>query len=317
MNKPTEEVQNGCIRESDGKVSIYFDGYWIRYYAPPEDTLEEKKNLIESLGRRTFHHTERGINTPGDKLDLARRAFEEEAHPGRKRVKGAMLAGALFNRAVDIFTTIVELNAKGVIISESNDLMRECGENLKAALEHGKMVKHYSGEEGIDELWGEPFKAFTMPMQAFYESRYVKIAQTMRDIDEIAAKLEEVFADMPAFVGVTAIVRELAIAAKMEAETIRTDWVIFEVWPRFVAAMETVDNFVPQIRPHAPDRERNLVRKGRRLLMRGKDILNYIAGARVPMPKTKREYLWACDAYARAAERAGLVLPDMRVSHGS
>jgi len=209
------------------------------------------------------------------------------------------------------------LNAKGVIISDSNDLMRECGENLKAALEYGKMVKHYSGEEGIDELWGEPFKAFTMPMQTFYESRYIKIAQTMRDIDEIAAKLEEVFGNMPAFAGVVGKIRELAISAKMEAETIKSDWVIFEVWPRFVAAMEAVENFRPQVKPHAVDRERNLLRKGRRLLMQGKDVLNYIAGARVPMPKTKREYLEACDAYARAVERIGLTLPGMRVSHGS
>ena len=47
------------------------------------------------------------------------------------------------------------------------------------------------GEEGIDELWGEPFKAFTMPIEKFYESRYIKIAQTMRDIDAIAGAMVE------------------------------------------------------------------------------------------------------------------------------
>ncbi len=317
MSQSQEEIENGCIREVDGKISIYYDGYWIRYYAPPEDTLEEKRNLIESLGRRVFHHTERGINTPGDKLEYARRAFEQETDPARKRVTGAMLAGALFNRAVDIFTSIVALNARGVIISESNDLMQECGENLKAALEYGKMVKHYSGEEGIDELWGEPFKAFTLTMETFYESRYIKIAQTMRDIDEISEKMAHVFGILSAFEGVETILWELATAAKMEAETIKSDWVIFEVWPRFVAALEAVEDYRPRIPPHTPDREKNFIRRGQRLLMEGKNVLNYIAGARVPMPKTKREYLEKCEAYADAARRHMLERPGMRVSHGS
>ncbi|MGC4093589.1 MAG: hypothetical protein QM756_37965 [Polyangiaceae bacterium] len=38
------------------------------------------------------------------------------------------------------------------------------------------MVLHRSGEEGIDELWGEPFKAFAFPIEEFYKSRYIKIA---------------------------------------------------------------------------------------------------------------------------------------------
>ena len=43
-----------------------------------------------------------------------------------------------------------------------------------------------SGEEGIDELWGEPFRAFSVSVAEFYESRYIKIGQSMRDIDRIA-----------------------------------------------------------------------------------------------------------------------------------
>ena len=33
-----EKVANGTIRECDGKICIYMDGYWIRYYAPPPNT---------------------------------------------------------------------------------------------------------------------------------------------------------------------------------------------------------------------------------------------------------------------------------------
>ena len=66
------DPQSGSRRTIDGKECIYFDGYWIRYYAPPKDSLPAKRRLIENLSRRLFHHTEPGINTPGDRLDRAR-----------------------------------------------------------------------------------------------------------------------------------------------------------------------------------------------------------------------------------------------------
>ncbi len=297
MSDPAEKFDNGYIKEVNGKVSVYYDGYWIRYYAPPEDTLAEKKALIEQLTRRTFHHTEPGINTPGDKLDLARDAFERETDPRRKRVNAAMLAGALFNRAADIFTIVVELAQKGVHISEHNELMRECADCFKEALELGKVVKHYSGEEGIDELWGEPFKAFTMTMGQFYESRYIKIAQTMRDIDRITRRLIEVFSGLSVFEGVHAKIYELGVAAKLEAETIRTDWAIFEVWPRFVAACEEIDEFKPRKPEPCTDQARRVITDGLRLLVEGKDVLTYLAGARVPMRKTTQEYIEKCDYF--------------------
>ena len=172
----TTAPANGCIREIDGTRRVFYDGYWIKYYAPPDDTLAAKKQLIQALTRRLFNHVEHGINIPGRRLEEARTAYERETDPARKRVNRAMLAGAYFNRAADIFTHLVELEDSGVKINSSNDLMRECGFCLREALEYGKLVKHRNGDEGIDELWGEPFKAFIMSIDDFYESRYIKIA---------------------------------------------------------------------------------------------------------------------------------------------
>lgn len=298
LPNPVSARNNGDIRDINGKVCIYYDGYWIRYYAPLEDNLVNKKRLIESLTRRTFHHTEPGINTPGDKLDLAREAYERETDPRRKRANGAMLAGALFNRATDIFTLVVELAEKGVRISEHNELMRECADCFREALELGKSVKHYSGEEGIDELWGEPFKAFTMPIAEFYKSRYVKIAQTMRDIDIIAERMIEMFRGKPDFEGACELIEEFAEAAKEEAETIRSDNVIFEVWPRFVAARESLDEFQPNAPEVMSEDQRRHIADGMRLIVDGTSVLTYLSGARVPMPRTSREYLERCDHYA-------------------
>jgi len=298
-----EAVKDGTQNVLDGKPVIYYDGYWIRYYAPPDNTLPQKKALIDQMTKRAFHHTEEGINTPGRKLDRARAAWESETDPARKRVNAAMLAGALFNRATDLFTTIVELGEMGVEISMDNELMKQCGECFKEALDLGKYVKHYSGEEGIDELWGEPFKAFTLPIATVYESRYMKVARAMRDIDGLAEKMEQVFGPLAGFAGIAERIRELAAAAKLEAETMKSDPVIFRVWPRFVAACEAVLDFQPALPAPVSDRERREADEALRILCEGKRVIEYLAGARVPMPKTTAAYHRRCDAFRESIAR--------------
>ena len=244
-NESQQLPGNGDRRIIDGSEYVYYDGYWIRYYAPLEDTLANRKRLIDSLTRRAFHHTEAGINTPGHNLDLARQAYESETEPERKRVNAAMLAGALFNRATDLFTAIANLGGIGVEVSHNNDLMRECSECFQEALELGQQVKHHSGCEGIDEVWGEPFKAFTMPIPDFYESRFIKIAQSMRDIDQVAECMIESFCRRDGFAGLEAMINDYAAAARQAAETMKMDPINFRIWPNFVAHGERLDAFRP------------------------------------------------------------------------
>jgi hypothetical protein len=287
-----DTVANGTVAERAGKACIYYDGYWIRYYTPPEDGLQARKTLIDSLTRRLFHHTETGINTPGDRLDSARQAFEQETCPNRKRVNAAMLAGALFNRATDIFTAVVELSSRGVEISTDNELMKQCERHFQEALELGKHVKHYSGHDGIDELWGEPFKAFVLPIPAFYESRYLKIAQSMRDINQIADKMCDVIGSVPGFGEIVPLIVSFQKQAKLESETMRSDPHIFEVWPSYVAAGEALFSFEP-----TGPRNDSLHREVRNLIVDGKSLIGYIAGARVPMPKSTRNYIDTCHTF--------------------
>lgn len=299
MGPSLEQTANGTIRQEGDTARIFFDGYWVRYYAPPEDTPAAKRKLLISLARRVFHHTEPGINTPGEKLALARSAYEAETDPVRRRVNGAMLAGALFNRAIDILTVMSELANDGVVVKNDNSVMIECEQCLREAASFGKMVKHYSGEEGIDELWGEPLKAFLMPMAGYYQSRYAKVAKSMRNLDTIAGRMLEIFASMPEFDGVATRIERLAAAAQAESEIFRSDPLIFSVWPRFLEAAEAVDQFRPNLPEQMDPAVRLRFRNACWLLHSGKNILTYVAGARVPMPKTTSEYLARCDAFAR------------------
>ena len=301
-NRPPEyptapQTPNGAIGMKHGKRSVFYDGYWIRHYDVPEDEDAARRELIEHLTKRVFHHTEPGINTPGYRLDDARKAYDREQDPQKKRVNAAMLAGALLNRGSDIFTSIFQLRQKGIEIAVDNELLLECETCFLEAFEYGAQVLHFSGEEGLDELWGEPLKVFSMPIAEFYESRYIKIAQTMSAIDLISDKLMETFGPLRAFAGLADKVRAYAIAAKAESETMKTDPAIFEVWPAFVASGDEV--FMSEPVFGQSREEKAAILDGVELVRRGKKLIEWSAFARVPMPKTTKTFLSDCDRYAK------------------
>jgi len=294
MNKSPD---NGDRRNFDDAEYIFYYGYWIRYYAPLEDTMANRKRLIDSLTRRAFHHTEPGINTPGRSLEQARAAYQNQTNPERRRVNAAMLAGSLFNRATDLFTSIVDLAELGVKVSDNNELMSECSDCFEEALALGKQVRHHSGCEGIDEIWGEPFKAFTMPTAEFYESRFIKIAQSMRDIDRVGDCMIETFCSSNLFADISDTIMTYVVAAKRVSETMKKDPIIFQIWPEFVALAEVIDTF----EPHLPGDAEKLIQmktgQGMALLREGKRLVSYIAGARVPMPLSTEQYIEKCAQY--------------------
>ena len=293
----SDTIPNGTPRDIDGKPYVYYDGYWIKHYDPPHDKLRAKKQLIQALTHRLFNHVEHGINMPGNRLNEARRAYDAESDPERKRVKGAMLAGALFNRSADIFTKLVELQELGVEVGEEDSLMRECGRCFLEALDFGKTVRHRNGDECIDELWGEPVKAFSMPVEAFYESRYIKIAQTMHEIDRISEAMVGAFVNSKLFAGVDTLVRDFAEAAKLKCETLRTDPAIFDVWPSFVVAGEKLSHAAPDFSDSATDAMRREGQDGVRLIAEGKRLLTHITRARVPMSKSTQQFIDLCRRY--------------------
>ena len=294
------EPAAGSKRQINGQWRVFYDGYWIKVYDAPADTLAAKKALIEALTRRLFNHVEHGLNIPGFRLEEARRAFEAETDPQKQRVKGAMLAGALFNRATQVFTKVVDIQALGLEIRSDNALMRQCSEHLQEALALGKMVLHRSGEEGIDELWGEPFKAFAFPIEAFYRSRYIKIAQTMRAIDTVAEVIVRTFDGLEMFAGVAPLVADLATTARAKCETLHTDAEIFDVWASFVAAAERLSCFHPGLPPNPSLADEHYAWQGRDLIRNGKDLISFITRARVPMPKSTREWIERCDHYRQS-----------------
>jgi hypothetical protein len=293
----SDAPEPGARRIIKSVERVYYEGYWVKTYPIPGNTLEAKKLLIEALTRRLFNHTEHGLNIPGSRLAEARKSFQEETDPARWRVKSAMLAGALFNRAADIFRKLVEMQEAGMEIRPENPLMRECGGCLLEAMELGRSVLHRSGDEGIDELWGEPFRAFSVSIEEFYENRYIKIAQGMRDLDAISTGMRTTFRNIPAFADIEPLIGEFIELAKAKIELLRTDTDILEIWPRLVTVSDRLMRFTP--RRIGAEQSRHSVSGGLRLLHEGRDLVVYIARARTPMPKSMSDYLERCAVYLK------------------
>lgn len=292
-----KKPKNGNQRVIDGYPRVYYDGYWVKRYEAPQDSLAAKKRLIEALTLRLFNHVEHGVNIPGKRLNEARAAYEAESDPARKRVKGAMLAGALFNRATDIFTRVVELQAVDVEVEPDDPLMKECGRCLLEALELGKNIRHRGGKEAIDELWGEPFMAFSLSVEAFYESRYRKIAQAMRDIDRIAKALTAALQRSRSFKGVDKLIRAFAAAGKEKCETLRTDPAIFDIWTSFVVAGDRLCELAPRSFPRQGIPASGEVEEGAQLIRDAKALLTSIVRARVSMPESTEALIKGCALY--------------------
>lgn len=288
-------IKNGTKKDIDGKPCIYYDGYWIRRYEIVSDDYATKKKMIDQLTKRVFHHAEPGINTPGFRVDEIRRLYELETDPARKRVKGAMLAGALLNRGTDIMTAIVDLQESGVKIETGNPLLRECGKCFMEALQFGENIKLAGGGEGLDELWGEPFKVFSLSVEEFYESRYIKVALTMSEIDKITRKLTGIVEKYPVLGEAIPKIRELGEAAKLACETIRSDAVIFEVWPRYVAACEALENYVEKYLTEHGMENGNSLKKVIELIRDGGGLLKQLSTVRVPMPMSTKKFIDKCD----------------------
>ncbi len=293
----SKKIKNGTRKTIRGKPCVYYDGYWIRHYDVQTDSLATKKKTIDQLTKRVFHHLEPGINTPGNRLEEIRTIYQNETDTAKKRVKGAMLAGALLNRGSDILTMIVELEEAGVGIEPDNELLRKCGECFMEALELGNNIKLATGGEGLDELWGEPFKAFSMPMDAFFESRYIKVAQTMNEIDQITDKLIKLGNRVPGFKQAKSRITELGHNAKLVCETLRSDQIMFEVWPEFVTAKESLEDFVPDMPDNPAPEEEDMYSNVRELLREGGALLVNLATVRVPIPKSVNKFLKKCREY--------------------
>jgi len=178
--------------------------------------------------------------------------------------------------------------------------MHACGECLKEALKYGQLVRHRNGDEGIDELWGEPFKAFIMSIEDFYQSRYIKIALTMKNIDQVADYMITCLKQNARYQCIDELILHYATMARRKCETLRTDDDIFDIWSDFVVAGEGILAFEPL--PCAPGSDTAMCNENdiQYMLEQGVKLISFITRARTSMPKSTENYLDLCQKRLQA-----------------
>ena len=186
---------------------------------------------------------------------------------------------------------------RGRLFSGVGGCKGECGRCFLEALELGKNIKLGDGGEGVDELWGEPFRVFSMPIDEFFKTRYIKIAQTMSEIDQIADALRKVIDQYTLFDDMEDMLLELAETAKLACETIRTDPVIFDVWPRYIAAKEAYEEHMVNLLVGKKSREYLQYLDAYQLIKYGGALLIKLATLRVPIPNSVRDFSQRCNEF--------------------
>jgi len=88
-----------------------------------------------------------------------------------------------------------------------------------------------------------------------------------------------------------------ARAGRIECEMMKSDPDFFLNWPEFVTLKEQIREFEPVPPTGLSALAGAQLQRGCRLLYDGADLISYMAGVRVPMPKSTREYLRALDDF--------------------
>jgi hypothetical protein len=122
----------------------------------------------------------------------------------------------------------------------------------------------------------------------------------MRDIDRITATLATTFEGSTQLPGLAPLLAELAEAAKRKCEILRTDPVIFDVWPAFVVARDRLRTIQPRLPPAPTLAEIHEAQEGSRILDAGTALVTHIVRARVPMPTSARDLINQCDRFRRS-----------------
>ena len=123
----------------------------------------------------------------------------------------------------------------------------------------------------------------------------------MRAIEQIRDRMVATFAREPMFAGIEPRLRDFGRAAMVNCETLRTDSDIFDIWASLVVAGEHLAAFQPRVPSGAPAEVRRRASLGVDLVRKGQDLAFHITRARVPMPKSMRDYFEQCDAFSEVS----------------
>jgi hypothetical protein len=125
----------------------------------------------------------------------------------------------------------------------------------------------------------------------------VKIAMTMKNIDQMAEFMADCMKGDPRFPGLDQLILNYAKTARRKCETLRTDDDIYDVWSDFVVAGEAITDFVPDTNAVTSGEPMVDALDVKHMLKAGVRLISFITRARTPMPVSTQNYLNECAQY--------------------
>ena len=116
----------------------------------------------------------------------------------------------------------------------------------------------------------------------------------MSEIDRITDSLLQIIDTQEQFESARPAMEELCVTAKLACETIRTDPVNFDIWPRYVAAKESMEDYISSYMEKLADNNHVLQRRVIEMIRDGSALIISLATVRVPMPKSTEQILEEC-----------------------
>ena len=124
----------------------------------------------------------------------------------------------------------------------------------------------------------------------------------MHSIDSIANRMIQSFKVVSEYKNIEPMILDYAAAAREECELMKSDPDFFSSWPHFVALGDRITHIDSDFLQYDDPLKRSLLLRGRTLLIDGKNLLSYMAGVRVPMPKSMGDYCQELEQFTRAVE---------------
>ena len=118
----------------------------------------------------------------------------------------------------------------------------------------------------------------------------------MANIDYIAKMLLDTLGNRPEFADLEKQVIAFASAARKESETMKSDSCHFDIWPRFVATGESLEQLKPSPSADCSRECEYVMEHAYQTLVAGRDLIKWVAQARVPMPESTRDFAKRCEA---------------------
>ena len=292
----TAPFRSAPKRTIDGQERVHYYGYWVKTYPVPADTLYAKKELIAALTRRLFNHTETPVEragySPRRSAPRLLRGNGSTAPPRQGRDAGGRVVQPCHGHLHPSWWRSRRS------ASRSCPTMPSCSSAGNICRKHWNSASWcctVAAKKASTSCGASPSRRSCCP------SRISTRAATSRSrkrcgTSTVSPTLVTTFVDLT-----PSPASRRAVGVRAGGEDQERDPAHRFGHLRRMDHVRRVRRAPVRVRAElvreAAPRAHQEVADARRLIAQGKDLITYITRARVPMPKSTREFIERCERF--------------------